>query len=574
MIKAEVLPFGDSQCILRTKKVEALSEHAFPGFAKWVEGTRDLRFRPTANNMKHIQLNWPNAEWHKDCQHHITEFIEEQKAADDFSSMKHSRLEDDGAYEYQTKPFDHQRHSFLLSRERKGFALFMEQGTGKTKVNIDKAAWLYANGFIDCFIIIAPNGVHNNWVDSEIPTHLPHWVPSETFAYSSNMTVARKKAFEAVCAAESKLKIVSFNIEGFSSDKAKGMIERLIDNNRCFVVIDESQYIKNHDAKRTKYLTSVCSEVPYKGIMTGTNITKGVEDIYGQMTWLNPDILGFDTFTSFRNHFCTTLPVPGTRFGQRIIGYKNIPELIDLIDPHSFRVLKRDCLDLPEKLYKRWVVELTPQQKKLCDELKSRFYTHQKDGGILTAELAVTRLLRLQQIICGWFPADGVDEMVPVTGENPRLEAVRQHCNDTDGSILIWARFRQDIQKMEEVLKKDHGADNVMTYYGGTGEDQRRENVASFQGKKSKIMICSRAAARGLTLTACENPIYHSNEFDLEVRLQSEDRCHRIGTVGSVTYTDIEAKGTVDTLIINALRRKKDISDMVNQDPDMLFMES
>lgn len=577
MDKAKILPFGEKHCIIRVDYSEALSPHSFPGFAVWVDGTRDLRFRPTANNIKYIQQHWPDAEWDAKCQNHLINFINEQKAAEDFKALKHERIEDDGSYEYKTKPFDHQRHSFLLSRERKAFALFMEQGTGKSKVKIDKAGYLYSQGLIDTMIIIAPNGVHKNWAEIEIPVHMPDWIPHHAWAYNTKTTIAAKKAIEDVFAFEG-LKILCFNVEGFTSPKAKAILERAVASGKCFVIIDESQYIKNHDANRTKYLTKECLfaldttfGVHYKGIMTGTNVTKGVEDLYSQLLWLNPDILGFDTFTSFRSHFCTTLPIPGTRFGQRIVGYKNIDELIKMIDPHSFRVLKKDCLDLPEKLYKRWTVELTPQQRKLYNELAGEFITHM-DGQSLTADFVITRLLRLQQIVCGWFPADDTDDMIAIKGDNPRLEAVRQHCTDTDGSILVWARFKNDISLLEDQLKKDHGNDNVLTYYGGTPEDDRMNNVNAFQDKKSKIMICSKAAARGLTLTACENPIYHSQEFDLEVRLQSEDRCHRIGTVNHVTYTDIEAKGTIDTQIINALRRKKHIADMVNQDPDSFFM--
>lgn len=574
MATAQISALKETHCIIKAKYCSELSPPNFPGFAKWIEGTRLVRFRPTVANIKYISAHWPDASWDDDCQHHLINFISEQKAAEDYAKLKYERLEDDGAYEYKLKPFDHQRQAFLLSRERRAFALFMEQGTGKTKVDIDRACWLYSQGLIDAYVIIAPNGVHSNWIKIELPTHLPDWVPNEMWEYNAGKTKAKEAAFEKVCAVEGKLKIFAFNIEGFTSENAKGKLQRILASNRCLVSIDESQGVKNPTANRTKYLTKECSDVAYKSIITGTNITKGVEDLYGQLTWLDPKILGLDTYTSFKGQYCTTVnfKVASGKSAEKITGYKNINSLIELMDPHSYRVLKKDCLDLPEKLYKRWNIELTKTQRKMYDQLKSKFFTHQEGDGILTAELGVVRLLRLQQIACGWFPGDDCDQMVPIKGENPRLEAVRQHCLSTDGSILVWARFKQDIELMVERLSKDHGNDNVLTYYGGTPDDQRIENVKTFQGKKAKIMICSKAAARGLTLTASENPIYHSNEFDLEVRLQSEDRCHRIGTTGNVTYTDIQADKTIDGNIIQSLINKKNIADMVNRDPESFFM--
>jgi len=582
--------FGDKHCIIIAKlegdNRRKISEHAFPGFAKWVDGTRHLRFRPTANNIKYINENWPDAVWTEGAQRHLINFISEQKAASDLAKMKTQILEDDGSYEYKTKPFDHQRHAFLLSRDVDTFALFMEQGTGKTKIAIDKAAYKYSNGDIEALIVLAPNGVHTNWCSEEIPIHLPDWCPREIYHYNAKKVKAKKNKetgkmeyidpeFERVMASENCLKIFAFNIEGFTSAKAKYFLERVIRTYKIIGVMDESQYCKNHSAVRTKYLTKQFVDVKNKLIMTGTNITKGVEDLYGQLSWLNPNILGFDTFTSFRGHFCAM----GGYENRSIIGYKNIDELIQLMDGHSFRVLKKDCLDLPEKLYKRFHVELTHQQLKLYNELRKDYFTQlegDNDNNFLTADIGVVRLLRLQQISNGWFPADDSDELQRIPGDNPKIEAVQQHCKDTIGSILVWCNGQastQDIITLEEELKRDHGNDNVGTYYGRTPDDIRAKNVKGFQSKDMKIMICNKAAARGLTLTACENPIYHSNSFDLEVRLQSEDRCHRIGTTGSVTYTDVQANCQTDRQIINSLRSKKIIADLVNRDPDSFFLE-
>ena len=573
---------------------QKLRPESWPGFAKVIDGSRDIRFRPTPQNIKYIQETWPNAQWSKIAQGYLIDFINEQKAAADTAKMKNEPIEDDGSYTYKTDPFQHQRHGFLLSRDLDAFAFFMEQGTGKTKVQIDRVAYKYTLGEVEVFIILAPNGVHLNWIVEELPTHLPDYVPREAFVYKPKKVKERKKKqpdgtikkwfespeYEVMIKSANDnraLKIIAFNIEGFTSAKAKWLLERILREHpsaKIMAAMDESQYCKNFSAMRTKYLTKAFRPVAKKAIMTGTNITKGIEDLYGQLNWLNPNILGFDTYTSFKNHFCTL----GGFQGTQIIGYQNVDELINLIDGHSFRVLKKDCLDLPPKLYKRWKVELTPKQREIYNNLRREYYAELGDGNRLIADLGVVRLLRLQQIANGWFPADNAEDLIPIPGDNPKLEATLQHCRDSVGSVIIWCNCQasaKDIMLIEEELKREHGKGMVGTYWGGIDEDKRAENKLAFQKGDIKYIIGNKALARGHTLTICQNPIYHSNSFDLEVRLQSEDRCHRIGSEihESITYTDVQALCQTDRQIINSLREKKNIADWVNRDPDSFFLE-
>lgn len=542
---------------------------AFPGFAKPRHGTRDIIFRPTDNNIKFINQCWPKARWEDGAQEFLDQFIQRQQEQILASQNKKVILEDDGSYEYKTNPFDHQRQLFLLSRDQPWFLFSMEQGTGKTKPALDTAAYLYSQGKIDILIVIAPNGVHTNWIEEEIPAHLPDWCPRSTWVYSSKHTEKRlNQEYEAMIVQDGTLRIAAFNVEGFTSEKAREKIENIIITRglKAMVVIDESQFIKNPSAKRTKYLTKVCEDVPFKRALSGTPITKGIEDIYAQANWLSEDILGFDSFYTFRDHFCTM----GGFEMKQIVGYKNTDELIRLLDPYCFRVTKSECLDLPAKIYKRWKIDLTPKQRQIYDELKNKYYTDLEGHGTIEAEIAIVRLLRLQQIACGWFPND---DMIRIPGDNPKLEAARTHVEIHEKPTLIWCRFTDDVKLIHEQLVKDHDKNSVAMYFSGTSDEDRTAQVKDFQAGNLKAMVCSRAAARGLTLTASDNSFYHSNDYDLEVRLQSEDRNHRIGTVGNVTYTDCVAKNTVEVPIINALRRKKNIADIINQDAKSFFLE-
>ena len=265
----------------------------------------------------------------------------------------------------------------------------MEQGTGKTKVIIDSAAYLYANGAIDCMVVIAPNGVHRNWLSTEMPTHLPDWCPSKSMYYQSSMSKNKlEKSFNDVYTAQDCLKIFTFNVEAFVSKSAIFYMEKILLANNVLLVVDESSRIKTPGAKRTKIITKFGKQAKYRRILTGTPITKGPEDVYSQFRFLDPLILGYDSYDSFRARYC----VMGGFENRQIVSYQNTEELIEKVESHSFRVLKKDCLDLPPKVYQRHIVPMTKAQEKLYVQMKKNFVTELR-GDTLTAPEAITRLL-------------------------------------------------------------------------------------------------------------------------------------------------------------------------------------
>ena len=254
---------------------------------------------------------------------------------------------------------------------------------------------------------------------------------------------------------------------------------------------------------------------------------------------------------------------------RQIVSYEHIDELTKNIEGHSYRVLKKDCLDLPDKIYQRAYVDLSEAQRRLYNAMKEDWVaTYQEDT--IDAPEAITRLLRLQQITCGWFPAESGEAPTAIDQKNPRLELLKEILSDIDSKVIIWARFRADLSAIQEAL-----GSLAVAYHGGVSNDDRAQAVDSFQ-KDPKIRYFigqPQSGGMGLTLTAANYAIYYSNSFDLEIRLQSEDRCHRIGTTSNVTYIDIEANKTVDGKIIKALRDKKNLADLVTKDPRTIFME-
>lgn len=549
-----------------------------PAYKKW-QGRLCL-FRPVASNLDYVYENWPDAEWVGDAKQIIIDHLQDVNTALESSANKKKILEDDGSYEYKTVPFDHQRQGFLLSRDLPWFALLWEMGTGKTKTLIDTFAYLYAKGDIDCVIIIAPNGVHRNWIEIEIPVHLPNWCAHEKDYYSSKHGKKRMGKVWDILLQKEKLPIIAINIESFASSKAKSFLQTIIDSKKCIVILDESSTIKSYGAKRTKFVISACKDVAYKRIANGSPITKGIEDLYSQFKFLDDSIIGYDTVSTFKAQYCQEMTCrvdpsdPNSRTYNKIVDYKNVDHLVSRIDPWSMRVLKKDCLDLPEKIYKLWPVELTDEQKKAYVELKDEYMT-QIEGTHIEEELALVRLLRLQQIACGWYPGeDGT--MLPIPGKNPRMEALQEICREVienGEKAIIWARFKQDIYAIEEFL-----GDAAVSYHGDVNSDDRMLARKRFQEDDSiKFMIAmlssNSGAVRGHTWTAASVCIYYSNIYDLDPRQQSEDRMHRIGMGDKALYIDLMAMGTIDRKIINALKAKKSISDLVTKDGPSGFLE-
>ena len=531
-----------------------------PGFKRWVG--RDLLFDPTGANIDRLHKYFPNAEWDESASPALDQYISNLKEMEANIKMKTSELPSNDDYNFKTKPFEHQRKAFYMSRDKKSFALLMEQGTGKTKVIIDNASYLYGKGEITALVVIAPNGVHRNWL-KEIDIHMPDWCPRDSFYYSSGMTKKRIEEYESVFSTENKLKIFTFNVEAFTSPKAIYYMQKILVSNKVMLVVDESSRIKRPGAKRTKIITKFGKQVDYKRIMTGTPVTKGPEDVYSQFKFLDPQILGYDSFYSFRARYC----IMGGFENRQIVSYQNIEELTRNIEGHSFRVLKKDCLDLPEKIYQRYYVEMTPKQKKLYDTMKKSFVA-ELEGEMIEAPEAITRLLRLQQILCGWFPSEQGGQQID--DKNPRIEALKEILSDIDSKVIIWARFKADLRAIERAL-----GDLAVSYHGDVSSDSRELAVTRFQNDpKVKYFIGQpQSGGIGLTLTAADYAIYYSNSFDLEQRMQSEDRCHRIGTKNNVTYIDIETRKSVDSKIIKALREKKNLADVITKDPISLFME-
>lgn len=441
----------------------------------------------------------------------------------------------------------------------------MEMGTGKSKVLIDTIGILYGKGAINAVVIVAPKGVYRNWSTKEIPDHLPEYVDRHIAVWSPAPRKQEKADLVKLFHTDlDKLKIFIINVEAFSTPKGVKFTENFILGHQVLFAVDESTTIKNPKASRTKAITKLAKNTKYRRILTGSPITQSPLDLYSQTEVLETNLLGYTSYYSFQNHYGEVVNrYFGGRTVRQVVGYRNLDELSQKLDSFSYRVLKSDCLDLPEKLYIRRDVTLTAEQKKLYAELKELAITELANQETVSVTNVLTQLLRLHQIVCGHIKSDDGTE-TPIN--NNRIDELIEVIAEMQGKVIIWANYRQNILEIVETLQGLFGADAVASYFGDTTPDERERIIKQFQNPDSPLRFFvgnTQTGGYGITLTEAQNVIYYSNNFDLEKRLQSEDRAHRIGQKNNVTYVDLVAKDTVDEKIVTALRNKLDLAQEV-----------
>ena len=469
-------------------------------------------------------------------------------------------------YEFKTEPYDHQREAIKRAGQNTAFGFFMEMGTGKSKSLIDNLGQLTLSDNVNFALIIAPKGVYRNWVTKEIPQHLPDMIERRIIRWVSSPNKTQRAEMQSVKDDFDGLTIFVMNVEAFSSKKGQQAGEWLAKKFGAngLVAIDESTTIKNPKAKRTKALLKIAHQFKYRRILTGSPVTKSPMDLYSQCEFLGPSTLGFESFYAYQNRYAiVNKRSMGAHTFQQIVGFRHLEELTNKVDAFSYRVLKKDCLDLPEKTYTIRYVSMTDEQITRYNELRNEALTLLDDGELVSVHNVMTQMLRLQQVLSGHLKTDN-GEMVEI--ESRRIEAVKDILAETSGKVILWSRFRYDIERLSQMITQEYGERAVASYYGDTPDDERQEIVTRFQDPDSglRFFIGNPATAGyGLTLTEANTVIYYANDFNLETRIQSEDRCHRIGQKNPVTYIDLITENTIDERIVQALRNKIDLGAKV-----------
>ena len=458
-------------------------------------------------------------------------------------------------YPYKTTPYEHQRNALNESAEKVQWAYFMEMGTGKTKVTIDNIAYLFFQRKINSVLIIAPKSVYLNW-ETEIETHMPDVLKYKIYKWN----IDKPKDYHDLQNFKD-LRIFLINVEALSTKRGfEACKEYLLKNKLNFVTLDESTTIKNRSAKRTKNILALQKLSMVRRILTGSPVTKSPLDLYTQCAFLDPALLGFKSFYAFRNRYCTFDEVYIAR-GEAIMvpdGFTNLDELEQKLKAFSLRLTKDECLDIPEKVYQKREIELSGEQKRVYQRLKIEALA-KFENETISVHNQLTEILRLHQVANGYCKSDDGEIL---QFNNEKLKAMMEILEETDQKVIIWANYVHNIHEIIGALNDKYGSKSVVSIYGEVSQQQRMIAVERFQNDPECRFFVGNptTGGYGLTLTAAKYVIYYSNNYNLEVRLQSEDRAHRIGQTKNVVYIDIIAKDTIDERIVQALKRKIQLS--------------
>jgi SNF2 family DNA or RNA helicase len=457
---------------------------------------------------------------------------------------------------------------------------------------------LYGRGEIDAVMIVAPNGVHRNWIKKEIPIHTPDRladaIRGHIYQTKRSNTKWHKLAVDEVTRHRG-LAVLAFSYDAFLTPNGKRAAWEFLKTRKVFYIADESHHIKGPGTRRTKSVVSSAKYAPYKRLLTGTPVAQGPLDLYSQMTFLDENFwvpYRFKSFTVFKRAFCVierlqrsnamveaerAAKAAGKRKGRihthfdHVVGYRNVDRLARILQGVSSRVTKDDVLDLPPKVYGKRMFDLLPEQRRIYDTLKEEAFLW-LEGGVVDAPNPMVLLLRLQQVTCGYIPTETAEgeeaEPIDLVGDdNPRIAALNDWVANLEHPAIIWARFTKDIDQIMAMLAKEYPTKRAVRYDGSMTDEELARSDDEFSYGDADWMVGNPAkGSEGLTWIRARSVGYYNNSFRYIHRLQSEDRPHRIGQENQVDYADFMAVDTVDEGIIDNLRGKFDIATQLTGD--------
>lgn len=478
-------------------------------------------------------------------------------------------------YAFKTKPRMKQMEALNKIFGLKAYALFMGMRTGKTKVVIDRLCASRMQGTVDTFIIVCPLSVRRGWVD-QFNLHAPFPVSLHL------LDTSKPKLFDKWLAEKHDFRGMIVGVESLSAGSAFNYCERLLCSSlKTEVVVDESQNIKNHDKTRTQRCISLARMAENRGIMTGTPIAIGIMDLFAQFEFIDPDIIGTGDYYTFRNRYAEM----GGFENKKIIGYKNVDELMELIEPYIFQVDQSEVFpDAPPKQYMVREVELTPQQKEIYKALSKQKF-HSSEKGSIEIQNVLEKMLRLQEVTSGYVsyavPEEQRVKNGPkfirhrIDGHNPKIRELLAVLEENPGPTIIWCAFTEEIEDVAAALREVYGEDKVVELHGGIEEEQRHINVnVRFNGGSADYLVANTATGgAGLTINRAITEVYMSNTRKYIDRAQSEERAFDEHKPQGTLIVDIIAPGTVDDDIIESMREKKDVDTYVREKINQLKLK-
>lgn len=447
----------------------------------------------------------------------------------------------------------------------------MAMRTGKTKVILDDFGRLEAAGQCMDLLVIAPASVYATWltaIEDHVSEELRAVLLVHLWRASANMTEARGLA--RLLGERVRPRVLLLNVEALSSvERAREAALAFARSSRsCMVVVDESTRIKTYNSKRAKFIVDKLAAVPavrYRRVLSGLPTPQSPLDLYMPFKFLNPNILGYSNFIAFRARYAVMKSIEvGGRAIPMIVGYRDEDEIADRIAPHAYRCTLEQCYDLPPSIYMKREVALTEEQARIYRELKAYATAEIEAGAHVTATQIITLLLRLHQCLCGHTrDEEGRWHAIP----EKRTDALMEVLAEYDGKAIVWCTYDADVQKITNRLVHEYGETSVARFWGGN-RATREQDEARFKSEPHRRFMVATASAGGMgrTWDVADHAIYYSRSYDLEHNFQSEERIKNVGKVRSALYTDLIVPGSQDEVIIKALRKKIDLSAIINRD--------
>lgn len=439
-----------------------------------------------------------------------------------------------------TTLYPHQQTAFDKLIKSRVCGLFMEMGTGKTRTAIE-------------FVAARQDKISN--VVWFCPVSLKRTIAYEIKKHTGETAYLFDDKTSSTTLPKARWYVVGLESIG-SSDRVYLTANALIDKN-SFVIVDESSYIKGHKAKRTKRLTLIAERAKYRMILTGTPISQGVLDLYAQMSFLSPKILGYHSFYMFAaNHLEYS-----DKFKGMVVKAHNTGWLASKIQPYIYQVTKAECLTLPKKIYESRYFEMTNEQRDRYEDIKLDLILGIEDLDAIAIFKAFTYL---QQITSGFckdkcFEHNRLNTLLSVIDDIP-----------SDKKIIIWCKYVYSVQIITNELTLDYGLESVCQYYGNLTEQQRDDELTKFRTSARFLIATQATGSHGLTLNEAHHVIFYENSFKYANRLQAEDRNHRIGQIQPVTYIDIICEPSIDERIKDAITAKANLVDQFKRQFDKI----
>jgi SNF2 family DNA or RNA helicase len=427
----------------------------------------------------------------------------------------------------KTELFPHQMEAHEKLRHIKIGALYMEQGTGKTRTALELINLRLNAGKIDKVLWLCPCNVKED-------------LKFNMLDHTDDIDM-----------------IYIFGIESVSqSDRLYLKLLDFVSCGKVFLIVDESNLVKNHFAKRTNRIQTIAQSCPYRLILNGTPISKNEADLFAQWYILDKRILGYNSFWSFAaNHLEYDENIPG-----KVNRVLNINYLTRKIAPYSYIIKKDECLKLPDKHYDTYHYNLTCEQREHYEYIKDILLDNVNEFDSTTIYRLFTGL---QQVVSGRkinciYPLKSAP-MFDCPISNPRIEALLNIL--PDDRVIIWCKFKHEISDISEALKNKYGNGSVALFYGDIKQRDRRNEIEKFKNGAQFLLANKVCGGYGLNLQFCYNSIYYSNDFNWATRAQSEDRMHRIGQTHDVNIADLCARSKIDERILSNLWKKENLSD-------------